>query len=100
MKKTIAVLFLLASPALATDITITIPDAVTPRVINAMCAVYGYQETINGEPNTETKAQFARRMLMVYLKDITLNYEMASERRAADTALKDTQETKSGELSF
>lgn len=100
MKRTFALILIMATPVMSADITITIPDAAVPRVINAMAAVHGYEETINGQPNPETKAQFARRMLLKYLRDVTLGYEMVLERKIADDELRTAELQKLSEYGF
>jgi hypothetical protein len=67
-------------------ISITISDAELPRVINAVCSQYNYQATVNGSPNPETKAQFAKRMMIVWLKDNVKADEVRAAIEAARTA--------------
>lgn len=66
-------------------ITLTIPDAVVARVLDAVAAGYGYSAATHG-----TKAQFARQYLRDHLKQIVISYEAglaatqaAQEQRAA-----------------
>lgn len=98
MKTLTALLILVSVPAMAVDVTITIPDQYASRVIDAYCAVYGYQATIDGQPNPETKAQYAKRMLLQNMKEVTLEYEMFLEKRTSDTTLSGTKTTKAQEL--
>lgn len=44
------------------EITITIAEAIAPDVIDAYAHEFSYAPTIDGEPNPETKGQFALRM--------------------------------------
>ena len=47
-----------------TDITFQVNTAHLQRFIDGMAAHYGYQDfDITGEPNTETKAAFAKRSI-------------------------------------
>ena len=64
------------------NITITIPDAVVPRVLDAVSARNGYNTATDG-----TKAQFAKAVLVRWLKAEVVGYEKnkASEE-AADSA--------------
>lgn len=55
--------------------TTTIPDAVAPRVLDAVAAMNGYQDQIDGQPNPETKGQFARRMHREWLKNQVVEHE-------------------------
>lgn len=63
------------------------------RINDALAVQFGYQATINGVPNTETKAQFVRR----YLKDFIATSVKSGERQAAyrqaDAGLTDIQLT-------
>lgn len=48
------------------QITIEIPNPVAGRVVDALCALYGYSETLeDGTPNPVTRAQFADRKSVV-----------------------------------
>lgn len=60
-------------------LSISIPDDQAARVRNSFCAQYGYQETINGEPNPETKAQFMKQKIIQFVKESI----KAHERQAA-----------------
>ena len=59
------------------DITITVPDAVAPEVIDALCAVGDYK------PSDGPKPAFAKQVLIRYLKRVTAN---ARERVAGQNA--------------
>lgn len=50
-----------------TSIQINIDNTQLTRVINAMATSGAYQDTINGQPNPQTKAQFAKQMLVTYV---------------------------------
>lgn len=60
-------------------------DAMNARIRNAFASAYGYQDTINGQPNPETKAQFRDRKIKEFIKGITF----AEERKAALAAVVD-----------
>ena len=81
-------------------ITLTIPDPIKDRVINALCSTYGYEDEIpkldskgnpevDGQgnevkiPNPVTKPQFAKTQLLHFLKEVTKGYEA---RNAGDSA--------------
>lgn len=69
-----------------TTITITIPDNITPRVINGFAKRYNYSPTLeNGDPNPETKAQFAKRKIIEYIKQSVKEAEMQDATNAAAT---------------
>lgn len=64
-------------------ITLTIPDPVLNRVVNAVAANYGYQSTVPNPSipgqfisNPETKTQFAKRQLNIFLKENVKSYEV------------------------
>lgn len=86
MKKWIAVLLLIATPTWAADITITIPDALLPRVIDGFCGAFNYD--VNKSTTTaETKAQFARRMMMGVIRQTVVSYEFNAAQTAAREGL-------------
>lgn len=81
------------------NIIITIPSSKLTRVVDGICGNFNYQETIANpsydpeEPesqetisNPETKAQFAKRMVIKYVKDCV----KAHEGRVAVQSAKDT----------
>jgi hypothetical protein len=50
-------------------LSLTLTDAALAKLVDAMCDVYRYSATLpNGNANPETRAQFARRMVIVQLK--------------------------------
>tara|TARA_B100000963_G_scaffold349751_1_gene359161 strand:+ start:646 stop:936 length:291 start_codon:yes stop_codon:yes gene_type:complete len=77
--------------------SVNIDDADVGRVINAMCANYGYEAEISNPdwnpslpvdpetnperiPNPETQSQFANRMTRDYLMSNTVAYELKVEK--------------------
>jgi len=73
------------------QITITIPDEIAPRVIDGVAGQHGYQETVLDEegneiPNPETKAQFAKRVILEGVKNAVLSWEAVQAAEAARTA--------------
>lgn len=50
-------------------------DAMNARIRNAFATAYGYQNTINGQPNPETKAQFRDRKIKEYIKEVVRSVE-------------------------
>lgn len=74
-------------------ISITIPDAALARVIDAFANQYNYSAYLDEEetiPNPETAAQFAKRMIAEYAKNVLVAHEANA---AADTARLDAIET-------
>jgi hypothetical protein len=61
-------------------ISLNVDETQKDRVINALVNNYQYQDTIDGKPNTETKPQFAKRMLIEFLKNHTRDYETKVEQ--------------------
>lgn len=71
------------------SITITIPDQIAQRVLNGFCTHYGYLATLdNGDPNPETKLQFAKRKLIEYIKAGVEVTEVQAARNSAATTAK------------
>jgi hypothetical protein len=64
-------------------ISISIPDAMMPRVTEAFKAQHNYQVKIPSGPepgaplvdNPETEAQFVKRMIREYVKELTIAHE-------------------------
>lgn len=68
------------------SINITIPDPIAPRVLNGFAKYYGYSPTLeNGDPNPETKAQFAKRKLIEIIKAAVKRAEVEDATNAAAT---------------
>lgn len=59
-------------------ISFTIDDSVASRVVDAMCAIYGYSVT-----SGLTKAQFTKQQIALLIKEQVKDYE---SRLAADAA--------------
>ena len=69
-------------------ITINIPDAIATRVVNGVAYQHGYADTIINEQgeeidNPETKAVYAKRMVIQNIKNAVRAYEAT---QAAETA--------------
>jgi len=68
------------------QITITIPDAILPRVINGFARRYNYSPILeDGSSNPETKAQFAKRKLIEFIKSAVREAEIQDATNAAAT---------------
>lgn len=70
------------------NIQLTIPDAVSGRVVNAVAAMNNYQPVVpNGSgamvANPETKAQFAKRMISEKIIQMVKQYETQQAAQAA-----------------
>lgn len=73
-------------------LSITIPDAIAPAVIDALAGHYGYTATVGdpSAPNPETKAQFVRRMVAGHIRHLVQEYRTTqAARQAAATAESD-----------
>lgn len=78
-------------------ITLTIPDEVKDRVVDALCSQNGYQEqleqfdaetgAVTYIDNPVTKAQFAKNSLYRYMKNSVRNYELEKARRIAEESV-------------
>lgn len=73
-------------------VTFTADDTVLNLYVQAACALYNYQPTINGTDNPQTPAQFASQKVVDFCKEVTAGYQasVAAEqaRQAAITAVK------------
>lgn len=65
--------------------TYTIPNAQVSRVLDGVVYQNGYQDTINGQPNPQTKAQFFDQVTYRFWKDCVRAYEAT---QAAEDARK------------
>ena len=74
------------------QITLNIPDAIAPRVIDAICKRFGYTPTIDGAANPETKPQFAKRMIVRTVREWVKDDEAAGAAFAAATTATATAE--------
>jgi hypothetical protein len=63
-------------------ISLTLSDKALGELVDALCEFYGYQAEIDGQPNPEARAHFARRMLLNWMKEHVLRYR----RRMAEIA--------------
>lgn len=56
----------------------TVDTALAIEIRDAFCDEYGYQDTINGQPNPQSKASFAQERMdnnfVENVKDIVVNY--------------------------
>lgn len=68
------------------NISITIPDEYVQRVLEGMAGQLGYQPTIDGQPNPETRAQFCKRQVAVFVKNCVRSYEANIAAEAARLA--------------
>lgn len=75
-----------------TKIILDISDAVTDRVVDALCGLNGYQETVldNDQvtmiPNPISKPQFAKQSLIKGIKADVIKYETQQEINSLRTA--------------
>ena len=74
------------------DITITIPNAQLTRVVNAVSTVNGYEPFLRDSdgaltiPNSETRTQFARRMIIEYAMNCVRQLESKTDAEASRQA--------------
>lgn len=57
------------------DITITIPNAQLTRIVDGICNAYNYAQAIEGVQNPPTKNQFAKTMIIDFVKQTVRNQE-------------------------
>ena len=84
MKRIVMVLALLcfmSSSVYAADLslTLTVPDAIKGDVINAFAYTYKYQDTIDGQPNPQTKAQFAKEIIKQFIREVYKKYKVDTQ---------------------
>lgn len=65
------------------EIKITIPAASLTRVLDAFAGTFGYQTTINGVANPETKEQFAKRQTLEWVRRVVMSYEADRDAKTA-----------------
>lgn len=71
------------------NLTVTIPDTVAQRALDAVCSTYGYDSATDG-----TKLQFAKSVVADFVKDVVRAYEAnqaAEACRAAAIAKADSE---------
>ena len=61
-------------------IPLNLLDTQKDRVINALASNYNYQDTIDDKPNPETKSQFAKKQIIMFLKENVKAYETKVEQ--------------------
>lgn len=71
-------------------IQFTLSNADQTRLVNAITSLNGYQETINGQPNPETKGQFTLRIVREHLKAQVKQYERTQAQNTAVTTFDNT----------
>lgn len=69
------------------DITVTIPDGILTRVMDAIGAEYNYDANKLPGPPVETKGQFAKRQVIEFLKRTVKDHEgsLAAKQAREDT---------------
>jgi hypothetical protein len=67
----VALSFLITTNALAATITITVPNGVLSRVLDAFAATYNWNSSMG-----VTKAEFARIKLIEHIKTVVSDYEV------------------------
>jgi hypothetical protein len=62
-------------------LTITVPDDKAADLRDAICEQYKYQDMVGGEPNPQTRTQFAQEKWetwnKIMLKNVYQNYKLA-----------------------
>ena len=82
-------------------ITLNIPDAALPRIIDAFCTEYNYiPQMTNAEgeviPNPQTRAQFTKAKIIEHIKAVVKD----QEGRVAAEAARQTKETEVNTISI
>jgi hypothetical protein len=82
-------------------LSVTVPDAIAVRVLNAVAYYNGYTDMVwdmdgNQSPNPVTKAQFAKDVIKIFIKNVVVAYEAmkaAEDARQAATDAANSQIT-------
>lgn len=74
------------------QVTFTIPNEIVTRVLDGIAYANGYQDEIDGQPNPESKPDFARRMIRTYMKQCVVSYEARVAGEAAADAARQAAE--------
>lgn len=67
-------------------ISFTVSAGTQTELVDALCAEYGYQSTVNGSPNPETRNQFAVRHVREWMKARIRTYREAQAKAQASSA--------------
>lgn len=65
------------------------------KIIDAFCAAYGYQTTIGGQPNPQSKQAFYNQQLTRFIKEV---YKAQLVKAAAETAGKNAGDSADAEV--
>lgn len=66
-------------------LSITIPDDISTRVVDALCGLYGYNPA-----SGLTRNQFAKQVVITFVKDSVKDYEgRAAMQQARDSTIND-----------
>lgn len=95
MKKLMFLMFLIPQVGFCVDLTITIPDPIATRVINAFSNRFGYTPTIADPnnpggtiPNPQTRTQFVKNYFATYIKGVVVDFEAdAAGKQARQSTL-------------
>ncbi len=80
------------------SISVTIPNPVLSRILDAFAAEYNRPDTVLNEQgeqvsNPESEADFAKRKVMEYIKSVTKSYEAKAAAETARQAALDAAES-------
>lgn len=70
-------------------VTVTYPDNLQTDLRDTLAIRFGYQETINGQPNPQTKAAFVQQQLNIHFKDFIKNQYRYAKQDLATNAITD-----------
>lgn len=66
-------------------ITLTVPNPVVNRVTDAICTRFGYQVTIDGVPNPQSKSDFLKQQIAIWIKAQVREHEANTAAATAST---------------
>ena len=68
-------------------ITFTIPDLSKDRIINGICSAFNYTQAIEGVENPPTKAQFAKSVIIEFIKKTVKNAEINTQTKTTENTV-------------
>ena len=69
------------------QIIIDIPNASLTRVINGICNAFDYTRSIEGVENPPTKAQFAKSVIIEFIKKTVKNAEINTQTKTTENTV-------------
>jgi len=68
--------------------TYSIPDETAAEVITCYCEIYGYQPTIDDQPNPETPLAFTERIIFNGIRQTVADWKLSKLRQEQEEKLR------------